>query len=118
MTEEHHNLGSALACEALGVPDTPENRQHLGTLQRALAIYNQRGRTRGELWRDFGVEDKLHHIDHKAARVRGAAKLLLDPAQPADLRGEALIELVDDAVDLINYTVFLIIQAEEVRIDG
>jgi len=70
-----------------------ETLEHVGVLFEAVALYEEREKKYKGLWKEGGVADSLRHITSKSARVHAI--------------GEGRTDL-DDALDLINYTVFLI----------
>src|SRR4051812_25341467 len=85
----------------LGNPEVEQTAVFL----RALDIYVQRSEVRGELWKEFDLRDKVHHMRNKMARI----------GQFIDISPEGTeipAEIIDEALDLINYTAFFIRQAE------
>lgn len=59
-----------------------------------------------DLWKKGGWQDSAHHVRHKAARVA----MVLD-----EQHDMAAGEVIEDAIDLINYAVFFIRNAREGR---
>src|SRR3989304_10094615 len=70
-----------------------ETAEHVAVLLEAVALYEEREKKYRGLWKEYGVADSHHHIVSKTSRLRMA------------YTGQADI---DDALDLINYTVFLV----------
>lgn len=78
---------------------------HISVLEEALALYETRdgGKYHG-LWKDAGAKDNAASIKHKALRVGIMANEGSDPEQ-----------YIDDALDLINYCVFIVTNVREGR---
>lgn len=73
--------------------------EQAAVLMEALMIFRERNAKRADLWREFGWEDSTLHIRSKAMRLG----LLLN--QEIDVEP---VELLDDALDLINVSVFFV----------
>lgn len=73
---------------------------HNDVFERAWAIYHERYRTYGDAWAEYDLADALLHITSKAARIKAAAE------------GGHKDVAVDNALDLINYSAFLIRRME------
>lgn len=79
----------------------------------ALAIKDERGKVRGEVWRQFDAVDSIHHMKSKVARVDAARCMLSDdekddgPMGPHG-RDEVKAAAIDDCHDIINYAAFTI----------
>lgn len=103
-------LSAAAASEILtmlGFQDSPTNIKQLDVLVLALEKFVERNADYQDLWQEYGIDDSLLHIKSKSARLERLLKTL------------GLAVDLDDAVDLINYTVFLIrlIEAAQVFAD-
>jgi hypothetical protein len=92
--------------------DNDEEFPHVHALAQAFRIYQERSRTRGQNWARFDEHDAWSNMRSKLSRIQvGIEQLARIPqSQPAyfDLRRELTDAIEDDALDLINYTVFLI----------
>jgi hypothetical protein len=77
-----------------GVPET-EMKQQLAVMLDAMDIYCERGKSRGDLWKEGGYRDSAHHLKSKAMRVANSVRL-----------GTEEDEGLDSALDAINYAVF------------
>jgi hypothetical protein len=92
--------------EETGMRATPEMIQHLTVIHKALHIYNQRSKTRGELWARFDVHDSFAHARSKLARI--GAMLQHAELNPTTPRTTAELEVLnDEIIDLINYAAFM-----------
>lgn len=112
----------SMALDHLGVDDLREGpangnlMQQLEVMAAALDIYQERSRVRGETWAEFDHHDCIHHLNSKLARLRNAAQLLAGRSAAAergdevdeDVTDELLSAMEDDALDVINYAVFLV----------
>jgi hypothetical protein len=83
---------------------TESEAEQFDALHRAFEIFRERSATRGDLWAEFGADDALDWMQKKVLRVAHAKKMMKGCCETMDIE----VELVDDALDLINYTVFLI----------
>lgn len=98
------------AQEATVFLTTESERQQFDVMVRAFEIFRDRSRVRGDLWKDFHVKDAQHHIASKMARITKAEERL----QSGDLgRIEYEDEVVDDALDIINYATFIVRHVEK-----
>lgn len=80
--------------------------EQLRIFVEALGIYADRDAARGEAWREFGTEDKAHHIRSKAARISAGIGRV-------NIGSIKITDLVDEALDIINYAAFFVRQARE-----
>jgi hypothetical protein len=78
-----------------------EQLEHLSVLLSAFAVYVERNERHGSLWKKFGWMDSIVSVRGKAARC------VQQWYGPQTLEGGPGADL-DDAVDLINFAVFLI----------
>lgn len=79
----------------LGLPHNDENaNQQFAVFMKAMRIYVEREGVRGSLWAQFDEHDAFHHMRSKLARIEHSI-----------MNHKATI---DDALDLMNYTAFLI----------
>lgn len=83
---------------------------HLEVLLKARRIYEERGRTRGEMWRGQGWRGALFNMKTCMERIWRAYWA----ADPDNLDEKAM----DDVLDMINYAVFAYIMLEERNRDG
>ena len=76
-------------------------RQQAIVLDKALLIFEERNRIRGDLWRESGPQRNIDMAKQKLARLERS--LELGNGKPID--EEAFL---DDALDCINFTAFVI----------
>ncbi len=89
---------------------TTSEGQQFDVLVRAFEIFRERSHVRGDLWKDFHVKDAQHHISSKQARISKA----IERADSGVLGlTEFEIEVVDDALDIINYAAFIVRHVEK-----
>lgn len=69
-------------------------QQQLAIFDDAQLIYIKRSKERGQMWKEMGIDDAVHHLKSKAERV-----FVL---HHNDMDAE------DDALDLINYAAFFL----------
>lgn len=87
------------------MPVSDEDRNaHIGVLNEALKKFEEKDAKYQGLWKERGAVDSAHHVKHKAARVSIAINEGCDP-EP----------FIEDAVDLINYCVFFVLNARDGR---
>lgn len=79
------------------------DRSQLQVLGEAFEKFQERNAKYKDLWKEGGVSDSVHHIHHKATRVR-----VIGSTDP----GAA----IDDAIDLLNYTVFFVRNTRDGRV--
>lgn len=91
--------------EAHNIEAKPTMRAQMSILMQAMSIFQDRERTRQEVWKEYGPADKAMHIRSKAARIAKITEL-----DDVDNR-----DGVDEALDLINYAAFYVRQVEEVE---
>ena len=94
---DEHDLRAGLA--ELGLEVTPDNVAQMAVFVKAMTIYQEREKKHLGLWKDQPLSDTLHHIHSKHARVRAQVVNVKDPD-------------MDDALDLLNYTAFLVRRVE------
>ena len=83
---------------------TSDRLRYLNVMSRAQEIYLQRDAKYKGLWKDGGPQDSAFHAQHKASRlVRATADDTFDEGA------------IDDALDLVNYAVFFILNMEDRR---
>jgi hypothetical protein len=89
---------------------TDSERQQFDCLVRAFEIFRERSKMRGDLWTQFTETDATFHIGSKLARLNQALRLIEEGK-----RGKQELEesLVDDALDIVNYAVFLVRHVEK-----
>jgi hypothetical protein len=79
------------------VPNEADYLEITTILFEALKKYADRDALYDGAWKEAGYLDSLHHIRSKATRILKLSERAIDQA-----------DLVDDALDLINYTAFFI----------
>lgn len=105
LREQAHEMVRAMAEEDTDLPApldesfSQTDREQLAVLFEAWLIFRERNSKRADLWKQFGWQDSVLHLRSKAARVA----LVLDT--DLDIEPE---DVLDDAVDTINYAVFFL----------
>jgi hypothetical protein len=101
----HSATDESAALAALCLPYDTGMVQHMEVLYEALRIYNERSKTRGELWARFDVHDSFAHARSKLARI---CVLLQQNYVINTPKGVAELEVLnDEIIDLINYAAFM-----------
>lgn len=80
---------------------THDQNMHQVILGEAFEKFVERDRHYQGLWRKRGWRDSLHHIESKSQRIVHLGQLQV-------YEHSDLLVAVDDALDLINYSAFLI----------
>lgn len=85
------------------------DRAQLEILVEALNKFQERNAKYQDLWKEGGWGDSAHHVRHKAARVamclRGSKN---EDGHYSSGDPVHLVDLEEDAIDLINYSVFFV----------
>lgn len=76
----------------LGLPVTETNLMQLRVFGEAMRVFHSRDPKYGGLWQDYPAADHLAHMRSKLGR----SEANIDPDD------------MDDAIDLLNYTVFYV----------
>lgn len=90
--------------EHFGIPCTLDNNLQLITMLEALTVYSSRTAAYGQAWQQYGAMANLLSVARKTDRLMslwftdGDAVLYDEPVVHKDA--------MDDALDLLNYTVF------------
>lgn len=92
-----------------GLEATPEMVAHLAIMEAALKTYADRSKAYGQAWRHFGAVGQAHDLARKGLRMWKAMLL--------SRRRDDVIN-PDDALDCVNYAVFLIRCVAEENVDG
>ena len=95
---------------SFGFEATDEDAEQFSTMMLALKKFHERDEKHRGLWRYFGAIDSAHQARAKATRTYNVAiGLLRDPEQYPEpgLKSET-DDVLDDAVDMINYACFFI----------
>jgi hypothetical protein len=80
-------------------------------LEEANLIYVKKDDIRGDMWRQFPVGDKIRELRERVTRIEAQADRFDDETPE---RNEALRQaIIDDGLDIINYSVFMIRQLRE-----
>lgn len=98
--------------ETAGVQPTEENIQHLEVFMEALKVYDSRSAVYGMLWQQYGALSNLLNMARKTDRLM--EEWWHKDGAPPVMHKDAL----DDAVDLLNYTVFFMRNARRFNILG
>lgn len=100
--------------EGIGLDGTEDNREHLDVLVRCLLTYSSREQVYGAAWRQYGAVSNVLSMARKVDRIMNEWWAALVRGEVRDRDGEEL----DDAVDLINYTVFFLRNVRDGNISG
>jgi hypothetical protein len=121
-----HDPGECIECDAIrrlrdendrdeddmieihGFDATRSEVQQAKVFDKALKIFHERNATRGDLWARFDEHDAFHHMRSKVARVGAMLDVKANYDNDPERTFTGVDELIDDAIDLINYTAFLI----------
>lgn len=93
-----------------GIDVTDDNREQLRVCLEAVRTYSERTQTYGQVWRQYGALSNLLSSARKVDRLMEG--WWHDGAPPLHKDG------LDDAIDLINYTVFFMRNAREANFVG
>lgn len=74
--------------------------EHLAIFDRAFQIYKDKSKIRGQMWLEFKPSDKIRELKERIMRIENAYER------------EQFTAVIEDGIDLINYTAFLIKQVE------
>lgn len=97
---------------AFGIGNTEEAHRQLEVMVDAVRVYDERSSVYGQLWKQYGALSNLLSAARKTDRLM-AEWWFTDGAPPA-MHKDAL----DDAVDLLNYTVFFMRNARVLNVLG
>jgi len=86
----------------------PKDVDQVKFMLQAMAKFDERNARYNDLWQQGGVQDSAHHAKSKALRLMWAT----DPDTQGNMTDA---DLVDDAIDLINYAVFFLRNLEAGR---
>ncbi len=97
----------------LQIDKNDNNRMHFAYLMKALKIHNERARGYGSSWKDLGGLSNLLQMIGKTNRLK---KLWWTSGGtvPEGFLGDPL----DDAIDIINYSIFFVRCVEEGNLYG
>jgi hypothetical protein len=98
---------------AFGMDDTDQNVHQVLVLLEALQVYDQRSQHYGQSWKNYGALSNLLSSARKVDRLM-EVWWDADADAPPVLHKDGL----DDAIDLINYTVFFIRNARAGNLTG
>ncbi len=91
-----------MALDDLGLSDSDDMVAQLREFVGALKIYQRREKVHQGNWKRFGWKDSIHHMKSKFSRLNQHRLM-------ASVHGEeAFTGDLDDAYDLMNYTVFFV----------
>jgi hypothetical protein len=108
--EDHEHMAEVVAAvnvvlEHFGIDSTADNNWQLLTCLEAVKVYSDRTRAYGQVWQQYGALANLLNAARKADRLMAVwwteEEEYVGNGQPV-LHKDAM----DDAIDLINYTVF------------
>lgn len=89
------------------VQPSQDHQGHLTVLDGAYLVYIEKDGQRGDMWRQFPVEDKIRELRERVTRLEAIQEregLLIDTKHTL---------LINEGVDIINYAVFMIRQLQE-----
>jgi hypothetical protein len=96
------------ALMTLGVPVTPDTVEQLLVFSRSMDLYVEREKQYGETWKQFGAGDKVHHCEHKVARMKATVTPVPQPTNDGEAERIIRSAGIDSALDVINYAGFYI----------
>lgn len=85
---------------------------HLNVAMDAVALFFDKDELRGDMWRAFPPSDKIRELSERVLRIEAMYSKLL-PSNSAEYRTRMKASIKEDALDLINYAVFLVRQLDE-----
>lgn len=97
---------------AFGIDNTEDNRNQLRVMVEAVQVYDKRSAVYGQLWQQYGALSNLLSVARKADRLM--EEWWHNDGAPPVMHKDAL----DDAVDLLNYTVFFMRNARVLNVLG
>lgn len=97
-----------------GINPSPENCDQLKVFLEALEIYDSRTSAYGQVWKQYGALSNLLSVARKTDRLMEYWWHDQDMVEVPLLHKDSL----DDAIDLINYTIFFIRNARVANITG
>lgn len=89
---------------SIGLPYDKNIQQQFDLFMRAMRIFIEREESRGSLWAKYDEDDALSNMRTKFRRIEHYVES--HQRFSSDSRPHA--ELMDDALDLLNYTAFLL----------
>lgn len=78
-------------------------------LQRANSIFREKSNVRGQMWLEFPPSDKIRELRERVTRLEHAYKKR-EASESKGERGVLETDMVEDALDLINYAAFFVKQ--------
>ncbi len=76
------------------IPEDTSQLGHLMAFDEAFEVFVERNKVYNDLWREDGIEGLVAHCKHKILRIGATQR-------------------IDDAIDLVNYSLFLLRLAME-----
>lgn len=89
-------------------PHTADELQHLTVLMEALELFIERSTTRGNMWRQFPVSDKIRELRERVVRLENLQNVVSTIGRERVAPG-----MRNDLIDIINYAVFAVKQIDE-----
>jgi hypothetical protein len=91
--------------------------EHRAVLDEAMKIYVSKSQVRGQLWKTMPPSDKIRELGERVERLKEAylrREEVLPVVQGSEFPQAALDHvLIEDSLDIINFSVFLIRQIRE-----
>lgn len=91
-----------------------DDKDHISVLMESFRLFREKNAVRGDLWKQFPPSDKIRELRERVLRIETAARIMNgaqgDLIVQRELAAEAIVE---DALDIINFAVFLIRQVRE-----
>lgn len=121
-SNDWHSLDSVtqatiLHClEQFGIQPNEDNARQLLVFLNAVELYDERSRSYGQVWRNYGALSNLLSVARKADRLMKVwwHDRHDEDAAPHDFHKDEL----DDAWDLLNYAAFFIRNAKNLNLTG
>ena len=103
--------------DQLGVEHSTDNINQFLTLMQAFKTYDERSKSYGQAWKQFGALSNLLSVARKAKRLM-EVWWYSDTDTYVDGKPMLHKDNLDDAVDLLNYTAFFMRQVMEGNLQG
>jgi len=88
--------------------------EHSAVLAEAMSIYKAKSTVRGQMWLDWPPSDKIRELRERVMRIEAAyaqREQLIPPERGPEMPQSLLDQvIIEDSLDIINYTVFLVKQ--------
>ena len=83
--------------------------EHIRVFERATNIFKEKSQIRGQMWLEFPPSDKIRELRERVTRIENAYAIAEEGTKDDRIW---MMAIVEDALDVLNYTNFLIKQIE------